>query len=254
MSHTIIDVIPENILEIGIFCVNGTKYKEGIKRKELWYKQRYAEGLRIKISVNQDNIQTGMIEYVPGKYAWRTIHAEDYTVIHCLQVSRSQTHQGYGSALLNACIEELQNADGIALVTSSKPWVNDKKFFVKKGFKQIGKAEPYYELLVKQFRKAALPTFNVGWEERALTYGKGLTVFYSNQCPIIEDTLKNLKEAAKECNIEIHFCKINSAEKAQKAPFVYGTFGVLLNGQFLTHRVFDKDRYVRLLKSKTRAC
>ncbi len=250
MSCKIIEVTPENIRTTGLFCTKETKYAAGIKRKEQWYEQRYSEGLRIKISVNQDGVNTGMIEYVPGQYAWRTINAKNYTVIHCLQISRLHTHQGYGNALLNACIDDSKNADGIAIVTSSKPWVNDKKFFKKHGFKQVDKAAPYYELLVRQFREeASLPCFNTGWENRALTYGKGITVFYSNQCPIIIDALKSIEEAADECALNIAFVEIDSAEKAQNAPFVYGTFGILLNGHFLTHRIFDKARYVGILKS-----
>jgi len=191
-----------------------------------------------------------MIEYIPGEYAWRTVNASGYTVIHCLQVLRSQTRRGYGDSLLNECIQDAKDTNGIAIVTSSKPWVNDKKYFVKNGFKKIDKAPPYFELLVKQFKEAPLPSFNNGWEERALNYGDGITVIYSDQCPIIDYGLKNIIDASKECNMSIKLCKIENHMEAQNAPSPYGTFNIIMDGKFLTHRIFEKERYIQILKSR----
>ena len=85
-NEKIIEITPDNIYETGALCGNDFQFKEGMKKKIEWYRKRYEEGLRIKISINQDGIKTGMIEYVPGEYAWRTVKARGYTVIHCLQV------------------------------------------------------------------------------------------------------------------------------------------------------------------------
>ncbi|MDP4089459.1 MAG: GNAT family N-acetyltransferase, partial [Bacillota bacterium] len=223
-SVKIIEVTPDNIIDAGILCGNEAQFQEGKSRKIQWYKNRYEEGLRIKVSVNGEGITTGMIEYVPGEYAWRTVNANGYTVIHCLQVSRNQTKQGYGSMLLDECTKDSKDTDGIAIVTSSKPWVNDKKFFIQNGFKKIDQAPPYFELLVKQFTEAPLPSFNDGWEERALNYGDGLTVLYSDQCPIMDYAIKNITAAAKECHIDIKLHKIENHIEAQNAPSPYGTF------------------------------
>jgi hypothetical protein len=117
---------------------------------------------------------------------------------------------GYGNLLLNECIRDSEHTNGIAIVTSSKPWVNDKKYFIKNGFKKIDKAPPYFELLVKQFKEAPLPFFNSGWEERALKHCEGITVLYSDQCPIIDYAIKNITEASKECNMVIKLHKIEN--------------------------------------------
>ncbi|NJD01181.1 MAG: GNAT family N-acetyltransferase [Ruminiclostridium sp.] len=245
----VIEITPDNILDIGMFCGSEDQYKYGINRKARWFEKRYKEGLRIKISVNEEGIKTGMIEYVPGEFTWRTIRAKGYTVIHCLYVLRRQTRKGYGSYLLNECIKDSEHTNGIAVVTSSKPWVNDKKYFLKNGFKKIENAPPYFELFVKQFKEAPLPGFNKGWEERALIYGDGLTVIYSDQCPIIDYALNNIIEASKECNMDIKFHKIETHLEAQNAPSPYGVFNVIINGKFITHRIFNKQRYVEMLKS-----
>lgn len=249
-SLRVIAVTPENILEAGVLCGGDPQFLEGKMRKAAWYQKRYAEGLRIKIAMDEMGVQTGMIEYVPGEYAWRTIRAKGYTVIHCLQVLRSHTQHGYGSLLLNECIRASEHTDGIVLLTSSKPWVNDKRFFLKKGFERVDKAPPYFELLVRQFRKNPLPSFNDGWEDRALKYGDGITVFYSDQCPIIAYAIKNIMDAAKECNLEISFQKMETCIDAQNAPSPYGTFGIIKDGKFLTHRIYDKETYMEILKGE----
>lgn len=245
----IIEIAPDNILEMGVLCGGEAKYLEGQARKIKWYQERYREGLRIKISVDEAGIKTGMIEYVPGEYAWRTVHAKGYTVIHCLQVLRNHTRNGLGSQLLNECIKDSGHTSGIAILTSNKPWVNDKRFFLKNGFKQIDKAPPYFELLVKQFREDSLPSLNDGWEDRAKKYGGGITVFYSDQCPIIAHAIKNILDASTECGLEIRLQKIDTCMDAQNAPFPYGTFGIIKNGKFLTHRIYDKETYIALLKN-----
>lgn len=247
----IIEVTPDNILEIGTLCGHNIKYADGNNRKAQWYCQRYQDGLRIKVSQSRDKVVTGIIEYVPGEFAWRGLTAKNYMVIHCLQVFRSQTRQGYGSALLNACLKDSIDKDGVATVTSSKPWLADKKFFIENGFRKTDTAPPYYELLVRQNRATAMPHFNKGWEERALTYGKGITVLFSDQCPIVDNALKNLKDAADECHLEIKFIKIEDSIAAQSAPSPYGTFCIIVDGKFLTHRILDKERYKNIFINRT---
>ena len=247
----IIEVTPDNVYEMGNLCGHDSKYDTGNHCKAQWYCQRYQEGLRIKLSRNRDKAITGMIEYIPGEYTWRTLSAKNYMVIHCLDVFRGHKRKGYGSALLHECIRDSDDKDGIAIVTSSKPWLSDKGFFLRNGFKKIDTAPPYYELLVRPNKESDPPRFNKGWEERALKYGKGITVLYSDQCPIIEYALKNLKEAADECKTPIKFIKLEDHTASQNAPSPNGTFCILTDGTFLTHRIFDKDRYVDLLKNKS---
>ena len=187
-----------------------------------------------------------MIEYVPSESIWRTVNAKGYMAIHCLQVNRGYTRQGYGSLLLNECMQASDGMNGVVIVTSPKPWVNDMKFFTKQGFKKIAAAPPYFKLLVKQFKQSPLPEFNTGWEQRAAACGTGIAVFYSRQCPIIDYAIKNIKEAAKECGSMVTFRELSTAEEAQNAPSPYGTFCIIKDGVFLTHRIFSKERYAEL--------
>lgn len=134
MNYNIIDVTPGNVREEGIFCAIKNQYMTGIEKKIDWFNKRYNEGLRMKIVKNESGEAAGFIEYVPGEFAWRTVDAKGYMFIHCLQVSRNKTGFGYGRILLQECIEDSKGTNGIVIVTSRKPWVNDKAFFLKHGF------------------------------------------------------------------------------------------------------------------------
>ncbi|ALS26604.1 GNAT family acetyltransferase [Paenibacillus sp. 32O-W] len=202
----------------------------------------------MKIVKNESGEAAGFIEYVPGEFAWRTVDAKGYMFIHCLQVSRNKTGFGYGRILLQECIEDSKGTNGIVIVTSRKPWVNDKAFFLKHGFKVIQKAPPYFEMVVKQFKEAKLPSFIDKWEERAAKYGDGVTVIYSDQCPFIDNAIQSIYEAGIECGVTVKFEKIESYEQAQNAPSPYGTFHIIVNGKFITHRLFNKERYVAIIR------
>ena len=244
----IMNVTLDNIHEIGVFCGKEEKFTSGRSQKIAWLKKRFEDGLMMKIAVDDDGVQTGMIEYLPGEYAWRTIHAPGYTVIHCLQVFRSQTRKGYGKALLHACLNDAALTNGVVILTSNKPWVNDKKFFLKNGFRQIEKAPPYFELLVNPFKDVVLPTFHTGWENRAAHYGQGITVLYSHQCPIIASAINNIQEAAKTCKKDLQCIQVDDYQSAQNAPSPYATFMILKDGKFLTHRIYDTASYVSLIR------
>jgi hypothetical protein len=111
------------------------------------------------------------------------------------------------------------------------------------------KAPPYFELLNRPFREGPLPALNGGWENRAAQLGGGITVFYSDQCPIIDYAVKNIAAASKECGLAVRFQKIETCTDAQNAPFPYGTFGIIKDGRFLTHRIYNKETYIELLKN-----
>jgi hypothetical protein len=250
LSIEIIDITPSNWNKIDFSCGSGSQYNKGKNKKLLWYQERFREGLRINTVVDEKRNILGMIEYGPGEYSWRTIKANGFIVINCLQIQRKHTRNGYGSMLLNKCIQESKDKNGIVILTSSKPWINDKRFFVKNGFSVIDKAAPYFELLVKQFKAVELPRLNSGWEERAKKYGEGISVIFSDQCPIFDYAVKNLVDAAKELGIEVKKHKINNYCEAQNAPSPYGTFAILIDGKFITHRIYDKNHYIDIIKDK----
>jgi hypothetical protein len=70
-----IDVGAENVDKTGFFCFMSKKKSEGYQRKLAWLKDRFAEGMRIKMLALPER---GFIEYIPGEHAWRAVHADGY--------------------------------------------------------------------------------------------------------------------------------------------------------------------------------
>lgn len=50
---------------------------------------------------------------------------------------------------------------------------------------------------------------------------KDFTIYYSNECPYVEYSVKELSEYAKENNIKINFIKIDTLEKAKNVPCIF---------------------------------
>ena len=79
----IITVTEQNIETTGFFCYMSKKKSEGYGRKLKWLKDRFGEGMRIKLLKLPER---GFIEYIPGEHARRAVHADGYLFIHCLWV------------------------------------------------------------------------------------------------------------------------------------------------------------------------
>ncbi len=65
-----------------------------------------------------------------------SLKAHGYTFIHCFWVSGRYKRQGLGTRLLDECIKDSGEKNGIVCVTSKKvmPFLTDKGFFLKKEF------------------------------------------------------------------------------------------------------------------------
>lgn len=238
----IIAVDATNVAQYGFFCYKSKPKSVGYQKKLNWLKQRLAEGMRIKI-LYEGNRSVGFIEYIPGEFAWRAVNAEGYMVIHCLWVVGKAKGKGYGTRLLNECVEDARKAQkhGVVMVSSSRPWLADKKLFLKKGFEVVGQAPPTFDLLVKRFDDAPLPSFPDDWDERLNHYGAGVTIVYSDQCPYIEDAVKGALEIVSEMGVEAQVVKLESSQQVQdSAPSAYGVFGIVYDGKLVSYKYLDK--------------
>jgi len=243
----IVTVDASNVEEQGFFCYKSKPKSEGHRQKLDWLRARFAEGLRIKI-LYQGQRSVGFIETMPGEAAWRAVRAPGYAVIHCLWVVGQGKGQGYGTWLLNACVEEAREAGrpGVAVVTSSGVWLAKNKLFLRNGFEVVDRAPPSFELLVKRFDGAPPPAFPTDWEERQRSYGPGLTVVYSSQCPYMPDATRLALEAAGRRGIPAHAVQLTSGREVQeRSPSPYGVFGIVYEGKLLSYhyiqdREFDK--------------
>ncbi|MCK4856069.1 MAG: GNAT family N-acetyltransferase, partial [Bacteroidales bacterium] len=190
------------------------------------------------------------IEYVPAEHAWKPVLAPGYNMINCFWVSGRYKGQGYGRLLLEECIEDSRNKNGLVVVSGKKnmPWLTPKKFYQKFGFETCDEAPPSFELLVTKFRKEAPdPCFNDVVRSGTIEDKEGVVIMYSLQCPFHEDFVEIMLATARDMGLPAKKIKIDSLEAAQDVPYPTGLAGIYLNGGFLSYEITTAKRFEKML-------
>ena len=245
----IIDVDENNISQYPPKCFLNPK-NEGYQIKLEWLKKRFSEGLKIKLLYLETKC-IGFIEYVPGEYAWRAVDAKGYMFIHCIWISPNKhKEKGYGSLLVKECVKNAKKEGkyGIAVVTSEGPFMAGKDLFLKNEFKSIASAKPSFELMVKILKEGPLPKFN-DWEKQLSKY-EGLNIIYSNQCPWVTRSIKELSEITKKKGLKLKVTELKNAEQAQNAPSIYAVFNLIYNGKLLIDHYISNTRFLNIINKE----
>lgn len=254
----LVTLTPDNISEYGFCGFKKPSKTEGYQKKHEWIKKQFLNGMRFKVIQSEIDGTIASIEYIPGEYSWRAVNAKGYMVIHCL-MSYVKKHQkkGYGALLINDCMEDaLKNKmNGVAVVTSGDSFMADKEIFHKNGFVSVDSAPPKYNLLVKKINiDADDPKFYGDWDKKSTKYSKGLTIIYSDQCPMISKWVYEIFESSKELGITTHMIKLDDYKQAQQIPSPYGTFAILQDGKLLYDRPISGGSFAyamsKILKKK----
>lgn len=246
----IIDIDASNVDKMGFFCYMSKRKAPGYQQKRAWLEARFAEGLKIKMVHEIGGRNTGFIEYIPGEYAWRAVHAPGWMVIHCLWVVGKGKGKGYASRLIEACLEDAraQGKHGVAMVASDRVWLTGKAVFLQNGFTQIDEYTPF-QLLVQRFDGGPDPVFPTDWDERQARFGSGLTVVRTAQCPYIEDGVKTVFDTAAELRLPAREAVLTSAAEVQaQAPSPFGVFSILRDGQLLSYYYMLPKDLKKILK------
>ncbi len=249
-TFDIINVSADNVHKTGFFCYMSKRKEPGYKQKGAWLEERFAEGLKIKIIHEHGGRDTAFIEYIPGEYAWRAVHAPGYLVIHCLWVVGKGKGKGYGRRLLEECLADAraQGKRGVVMVSSDGNWLASKGLFLKNGFEEVGQAPPSFQLLVRRFDADPLPAFPDDWDSRAQAFGPGLTVVRTNQCPYNENAANGIIQFAAGKGIQARVVELRSSQEVrEQAPCAYGTFGVVYNGKLFSYTYLTKADFDKLL-------
>jgi len=239
----IIEVDASKLDRHGFFCYMSKRKSAGYRQKREWLEKRFAEGLKIKIIHEVGGRDVGFIEYIPGEYAWRAVQAPGYLVIHCLWVVGKGKRKGYGTRLIQACLEDalLQNKHGVVMVCSDGNWLAGKKLFWHNDFEQVDQAPPSFQLLVHRFGSAPDPSFPQDWQRRLDNFGAGLTVVRTAQCPYIENAARGTLQIAQELGLTTQVVELKNAREVQEtAPSAYGVFAIVYNGQLLSYYYLDR--------------
>lgn len=252
MAHADIrDMNIENIFKYG-FCGSKSIEHEGCRRKAEWYRKRLSEGMKYKVLYSEEKGAIGMIEYIPGDFAWRAIDAPGFMVIHCLCIfSKNFRGKGYASRMIDACIEDAKKKRmlGVAVVTRKGAWMVSKDLFIKKGFDMVEQAAPDFELLALKFvADAPSPMFKNNKDRVLRQYSKGLTLLWSDQCPYIAKSIKEMKETiAQRYGIKARIIEMKNAKEAQNAPSPYAIFSLIHDGNLLAFHPISNTRFKNIM-------
>jgi ribosomal protein S18 acetylase RimI-like enzyme len=246
----IVDINPSNIGSEHICCaITDKKGESCVASKKAWLRERFEDGLVFKKLDVRGKV---FIEYIPAEHAWCPLEADGYMYIDCFWVSGQYKEQGYGTRLLNGCIEDAKakGKSGLAVLSSLKklPFLSDPFFLKRKGFIVADTAEPFFELLYLPFEMEAVPP---GFKE-CCKYGKteekGVVLYYSNQCPFTSKYAPLLQNTADEMGVEFKLIQILSAEQAQGAPTPFTTYSLFIDGSFVTNEILTADKFRKLLE------
>jgi GNAT superfamily N-acetyltransferase len=245
-DYRIVDLDETNIDKYGAFCLQSKKKSKGYRDKFEWIKERFKDGLRLKLLLVYEGTKRGFrargfIEYMPSKCAWRGIKADRYMVIHCIWVVGKSKGHGYGTKLLEDCLTDAKGMNGVVVMTSEKTWLPKKDLFIKNGFEKVDSMPPSFELYAKRLSdKAPLPKLNPIPKNRLQKYSEGVTVFKSNQCPYADGYTNVVMEISKQAGIPCQIEHVENCKEAQNGVDPYGTFCVMLNGKVLGYRHVKK--------------
>lgn len=237
-----------NIDKEHICCAIGDpKHQEGVNKKKEWIKKKFKDG-HVFRKLNARG--KCFIEYEPLETAWVPIDGKNYMYIYCLWVAGSFKGKGIGKELLEYSIKDAKDKkmSGICTLVSEKkkPFIGDKKFFEHYGFKVIDKVNDY-ELMALQFEDGEVPKFNDNVRLMQIE-NKDFTIYYSNECPYVEYEVKELTEYAKNNGIKLNFIKIDSLEKAKKAPCIFNNWANFYEGKFISNTILNANSLSKLLK------
>jgi ribosomal protein S18 acetylase RimI-like enzyme len=256
-TYKIVDVNESNLDDYDLFCHKSRKQGQGYQNKVKWIKERFKEGLRLKLLHVQETkrgwTSRGFVEYIPGEYTWRGIDAPGYMAIHCLWVVGKHKKKGYATKLLEHCLKDAQaqGMHGVAAVATEGNFLAGRKIFVKNGFGKVDEAPFGFELFVKRFSDdSPLPKFNQSVaEEIWKKYPEGFTVFKSVQCPYIVEFIPIIEKVGKELGIPVRIEEIKNSKEAQ-AIHPIGTLCIILNGEFFSHYPNTEKGFKKQLNKK----
>jgi len=228
-----------NIHEEHLCCaISDKKHQVGVDDKRSWLSERIPEG---HIFRKLDVKGKVFIEYAPLETAWVPVNGKNFIYVFCFWVSGKYKSKGHGKKLLDYCIEDAKkrNRSGVCVLSSKKktPFLSDKKYMLKHGFKDVDKIGDY-ELLALSF-DGEKPVFADNARKQE-TVSKDLTIYYSKQCPYIPNCLEQVENYCNANNIPLNLVEVDSLEKARSVPGVFNNYAVFYQGKFQTVHLLNE--------------
>ncbi|OLQ53675.1 GNAT family N-acetyltransferase [Bacillus licheniformis] len=111
----------------------------------------------------------------------------------------------------------------------------------------LDEAGPYFQLMALTWNSlAASPAFKQQVKSDFVNE-KGITIYYTAQCPFAVGMLEDLRELTEKKGIQFQSIQLSSKEEAQKSPAIWTTFSVFFEGEFVTHEIMSINKFEKLL-------
>ena len=247
MSEAYLNLTAENLDSQHVCCaIADKKHQCGVAAKKKWLRERLDEG---HVFRKLDDRGKVFIEYAPLETAWTPVLGDNYLYIYCLWVAGSFKGKGHGAALLDYCIEDAKarGKSGVCVLSArkKKPFMADKKFFMKYGFETVDTTDDGYELLALSF-DGSLPRFAQNVKKQAIP-GKDLTIYYGMQCPFIPNCIEQVKGYCEANSVPLELVAVDSLEAAKAVPCVFNNWAVFKDGRFETVHLLNEGQLKKLL-------
>lgn len=247
MSEQFINITTHNIDTEHLCCaIADKKHQCGVNAKKEWLKDRINEGHTFRKLDEKGKV---FIEYAPLETAWVPVVGDNYIYIYCLWVSGSFKGNGYAKSLLEYCINDAkkQGKSGICVLSAKKkkPFLSEKKFMMKYGFKVVDSIDEY-ELLALSFDETE-PSFAEKARKQEIHSDK-LTIYYGMQCPYIPNCIEQVKAYCENNSIPLDLIPIDRVEKAKSVPCVFNNWAVFYNGKFETVHLLNEGYLKKVLE------
>jgi hypothetical protein len=226
----------------------GQQFQDGVNRKKCFLAQGFKYGLVFRKLGVRGKV---FIEYAPSEAAWRPVEAPGYLVIHCLWVSGRYKRQNLGGKLLQYCLDDARERNGIVAVSGQRPFLTDTRFYLHHGFQLVERTNTGFDLVCYRTNsEASLPSFSESARRGTVSRTKGLHFEYAYQCPFVAVALRDLAKVAREFGLTVTSRELTTAESAHNAASPFGTFGVFLHGKFITHQLLSSRKFKSLLEKE----
>ena len=221
-------------------AIADKKHQAGVEAKRQWLKDRIPEG---HVFRKLDDKGKVFIEYAPLETAWVPVQGDNYLYVYCLWVAGSFKGKGYARSLIEYCINDAKEKgkSGVCVLSSKKkkPFLSDKKFFLKYGFEVVDSVKNEYELLALSFN-GEKPYLSESAKCMEISE-KELTIYYGLQCPYIPNCIEQIKDYCDGNDIPLSLICIDTLEKAKNLPCIFNNWAVFHNGKFVTNHLLNEN-------------
>ena len=236
----------QNIQDEHICCAfSDKKCGTGYQKKKDWLKTEFNNGYHFEKFDVRGKV---FIEYVPIEHSWLPLIGSNFMVINCFWVSGQFKGKGNGKKLLEQCMKDAKDMDGVIAISSDKkrPFMTDPKFLKYQGFEIIDEAPPYFKLWgLKTNPKVEFPKILDSAKLGVIPDKEGITAYYSNTCPFTDYYINNhLRTYANKEGIPITIHHLDTKEKAKKMPIPWIINSVFYKGELLTLEM-KVDRHLK---------